>query len=475
MTRAQAAAAAAAAEAKPVPAALLRGRQLAAWLAKRRGSVRSLRIPLRISDGSSDSGSDEGSDDEWDAPAVRGGWAEDLTLISKALTAPQRAAAAGPPLPHLVQLELPVLGLPGTAAMLKDLAGCTGLQWLVLEPPYRMQHSPISLEQLGAALTPFTQLRTLHIEWPCYEKVEGSCMAAFLQQLPPSLEEVQLKPLYCRESDSIPLSCMNHLVRLKAWELWTVRLVEDDLSSSSSSGSSSGGTGHGAAALTALTSLKCSRRLEGSDARLQAPNLRALTFGVGMGRPPAPETWALLPGMSSLRQLTMGLQLTMRVPPELGRLSQLQDLQFVENSLPPPVWLNLSPPAVKPWAVAVACLTQLRALRLPAMVVMAGGPTLLTPLTQLQQLGVETRAPCTDAGLLALPPGFIPSQASGWAATQAGAVVQVVAAAVAAGWRPLQRLVLWDRSLDEDEKVMEARAAAGAALPGVEVEVKVWW
>jgi hypothetical protein len=316
-----------------------------------------------------------------------------------------------------------------------------------------MEESPISLKQMGAALSPFTQLQTLYLQWPCQGVVMGECMADLLQQLPASLEQVHLDGLRCHHHDSIPLSSISHLVNLRAWELSSVPEVEDDISSSSSSS----GTGHGAAGLTALTSLRCDYWLRSSDARLQAPNMRVLYLNTGADR----EAWPVLQGMQNLRRLIVYSQT--EAPARLGDLTQLQGLCLVRRQTP----YHLQHHHVKAWAPQVASLVQLKALRLPAVMVLAGGRTLLTPLTQLEGLVVDF--PCEG-----LPAAFVPPKARGWAATPAGAVVQVVAAAVAAGWKPLQRLMLWDptwRRLGV-EQATAANAAAGAALPGVEVEVR---
>jgi hypothetical protein len=251
---------------------------------------------------------------------------------------------------------------------------------------------------------------------------------------------------------------MTHLVNLQAWDkfLCYVPLVVDDLSSSSSS--SSGG-GRGAAGLTALTTLHCIHRLQGSDARLQAPNLRYLDLDAAAD----PEALQQLQGRAQLRHLDIRCDSEDDVA-QLGALTQLQDVEvymFWYGQL----GLYAQPSVLRPVADAVARLTQLTTLSLQAHAVLAGGPTMLTPLTQLKVLKVECNAE--------MLPEHYPEGAEGFAATPAGAVVGVVAAAVGAGWRPLQKLVLlvvslrlrfqWPRQ--------ELADAARAALPGVEVAV----
>jgi hypothetical protein len=372
--------------------------------------------------------------------------------IRKALTARRRAPAAGPPLPHLVQLELPVAGLPGTASFLEALAGCPNLQQLTLKEAGCRQGCRTSCDQLGAAVAALRQLKALNLHFPRLVRVEGDGLAGLLRQLPPSLEQLQLKMFSCDALDSIPLSCITHLVNLRAWELFAVPLVVDDLSSSSSrSSSTSSSLGCGAAGLTALTQLCCTRQLQGVDARLHAPNLRYLYLSNGA----EPAAWELLQSVKHLRQLTISIY-----DPEgdaldgLGGMTQLQRLLFYHN------WPNTYgvPYAVHSMAAAVTGLTQLVTLSLPALVVVVGGPTLLTPLTQLKMLAVDFRH--------GLNQGTYPEGAEGFAATPGGAVVEVVAAALARGWQPLQQLGL-DNLYGEVQKVV---AAATAALPGVEVQ-----
>jgi hypothetical protein len=120
------------------------------------------------------------------------------------------------------------------------------------------------------------------------------------------------------------------------------------------------------------------------------------------------------------------------------------------------------PPQLQPWTDATAALIYLKTLRLTLYMALTGGAALLAPLTQLEVLTVD----CTNHRALQ---HFLPAGAEGWAATPAGAVVGEVAAAVAGGWRPLQRLVL---VMCRQEEVQQVRTAAQAALPGMVVEVR---
>jgi hypothetical protein len=355
-----------------------------------------------------------------------------------------------------VQLELPVLGLPGTSAFLKGLAACTGLQQLVLGPPHKVDSPGVSCDEVGAALEPLKQLRTLHLIWPSHAPVEGACLAGLLWQLPPSLEEVQLEGLRCVKSDSIPLSCMTHLVNLQAWDryLSSVPLVVDDPSSSGGGGGGSG-KGSGAEGLMALTRLRCLWTLRGSDARLQLPNLRDLDLNSA-----EPAAWQQLWGRKHLSRLRhMSLTRDVHNAAGLGGLTQLQHLDVLLL-----MEAQVAPADVQPWAAAIASLTRLKFLLLPACVVIAGGPTLLTPLAQLEQLWVDRWGE--------VPAEFYPADAQGWEASPGGAVVKVVAAAVGAGWGPLQCLrLLCMRSSGAGwkQEAQQVCAAARESLPGLEV------
>jgi hypothetical protein len=368
---ASAAAATAAAAAPAEALAVLRGTQLAAWLAKHRGSVRSLVIlPVEHLMG----------------PFIPA-WEQDLAHICEALTAPQQAPSGGIALPHLVQLELPVLGLRGTSAFLRALAACTGLQQLRLE---RARNSNFNadgadMDALAYMVAPLTRLRVLHIEgqlqWPY---PEPGALAGLLRALSPSLEDMQLMTVKC--VGSIPLSCFTHLVRLRSWEWPSVQAVEDDTAtatnSSSSRSSSNISTMSSAAALTALTRLLITQQLDSNDARLQLPNLQALHVWE-MQHVADPAVWQQLQGMPHLQQLTLHVATCLPTPEYagmLGGLTQLQQLQLLDlcwcESLATTDW--------EPWAAAVADLTRLSVLHLPAYVLLAGGSAVLAPLTPAQ-------------------------------------------------------------------------------------------
>jgi hypothetical protein len=151
----------------------------------------------------------------------------------------------------------------------------------------------------------------------------------------------------------------------------------------------------------------------------------------------------------------------------LGGMTQLRQLVLEPHGLHRGYQLSM----VKPWASAVAQLTALTALKLHAPVMVAGGSTMLAPLTQLQVL--------TVACLNQLPPEYYAEGAEGGEATPAGAVLAAVAAALEGGRMQLQRLVLMvprpgvviaggRNRQDSAEKV---QAAAVASLPGLVVEV----
>jgi hypothetical protein len=393
---------------------------------------------------------------------------------------------AGPTLPHLVQLELPVVGLPHEKAahtFLQVLAGCTSLQRLVLVQADRHTYLPFNFNSLCAALEPLQQLRTLHLDWPGGTgpggtNVEGPRLAVLLKQLPPTLEVLRLGRMLPFHS-SIPLSCITHLVKLRALEgvLSTSDLLVEDVkgglqegSSSSSSSSrplrqragrtnssSSSSAGHGAAGLTALTSMRCKDRLQGHDARLQLPSLRSLDLQCVCGGP-EPAAWRQLQGMKHLRQLSISGSWSsaclVRDSDGLSGMTQVQHLQLSRYGRQPL-------PAPQLWAASITPLTRLVVMEVSGFVVLAGGSPLLAGLANLEQLSLDC---CWRA-----PAELYPADAQGWEATTAGAVVQVVAAAVGAGWDPLQCLSL---SVSENAEVQQVRAAACTALPGLNVLVK---
>jgi hypothetical protein len=376
-----------------------------------------------------------------------------LNGIRGNLVGPQRRATPGTVLPHLVQLELPVLGLRGTSAFLQALARCPSLQRLTLKQastPAGQAAEPATMQLLASTVSPLTQLRQLCIEWASkYSYVEGSSLAGLLRALPPSVVDMQLHKVGCE--DSIPLSCMTHLVNLRAWDDPEVNMVELDSSSSSSSSSNSSHRSCAASALTALTRLRSRQHLSGRDARLQLPNLRHLLL-----READPEGWEQLRAMKELRPLTVGVWCEINTDANsvgLDGMTQLQELWLIKWD----PFIDVQPPLSQPWAAAVAKLTRLSVLRLPAHVLLVGGSDLLTPLTQLRELTVDC---CANQQ-------HHPEDAQGWAATPPGAVVEAVAAAVRGGWAPLQRLVLVVWSFGWVDYRLQFRRAARSALPGL--------
>jgi hypothetical protein len=355
-----------------------------------------------------------------------------------------------------VQLELPVLGLAGSNVLLGVLAACTGLQQLTLKQArgrFDLQAEGIDMHALVRAVAPLTSLRALHMEWQiCMSHVEGGSLAGLLRALPPSLEDMQLKDVFCL--GSIPLSCVTHLVNLRAWESPSVGTVQDNRSHSSSSSSSS------AAALTALTRLHVGLQLDSSDARLQLPHLRALEIE-DMQHVADPAVLEQLQGMPRLQQLSVHFGddkfLNSSYADMLGGWTRLQQLQ-----LHPPRWYARME-SWKPWVAAVARLTSLTAMQVPGPVVVVGGSALLSALGQLKELTVDCIDPrheeCTSVW------------AQEKAASMADDVVQVVAAAVQGGKGSLQRLVLavgvW---LKPVVKFQQAVAAAKVAMPMLKVE-----
>jgi hypothetical protein len=218
-------------------------------------------------------------------------------------------------------------------------------------------------------------------------------------------------------------------------------------------------------ALTALTRLQLWQSLDSSDARLQLPIAGSICL------PGAdPEAWEQLRAMKQLRSPTVvccefgtGAQDDHNV--WLGGMTQLQELQLDCGSM-------LLPPASKSWAAAVADLTRLSELHLPATVLLVGGSDLLAPLTQLRELTVDCQGD--------LDQQYYPEGAQGRAATPPGAVLEVVTAAVAGGkGLLLQELALvvsaqadeWEGLGGLKQQVVDA---ARAALPGLAVHVVSW-
>jgi hypothetical protein len=391
-----------------------------------------------------------------------------------------------------VHLELPVLGLRGSAAFLQALARCPSLQRLTLKQahtPAGLEVEPATMELLASTVSSLTQLRQLCIEWASmYPCVEGSSLAGLLRALPSSLEDMQLENVECKHS--IPLSCMTHLVNLRAWDTPSVAMVELDSSSGGGGGSSSGGGGSSgsssgggggsssgggcgsssgssrcaASTLTALTHLRLWHYLSSSDARLQLPNLRSLHL-----QEIDPGAWEQLRAMKQLRALTVVCSKCSTGAEDdhgvaLGGMTQLQELQLTS-------WVDdggdLQLPVSKLWAGAVADLTRLSVLHLPAHVLLVGGSDLLAPLTQLRELTVNCRGRLDQQYY---PEGdWASSTIQDPAAIPAGPAVEAIAAAVRGGWAPLRRLVLLMPSPGEwwlyDEYWCEK--AVRKALPGL--------
>jgi hypothetical protein len=295
-------------------------------------------------------------------------------------------AIAGWPFPRLVKLEVPALGTYDAAHFLEALPRLSSLQHLVLTAPHQgcKISSQLHSQQVADALAPLKQLRTLVLEWPRPGLIPKNTLGRLLQGLPPSIQDMQI--MGTGNTGSIPLSCVTHLVNLRHWEHPAVSRVVDDISnhgtnsSRRSSSSSRGGNKWGAAALTALTSLKCLLPLNGLDARLQAPNLHSLTLCGGH-----PAAWQSLQGMKQLQHVSLCVE-EEDPPPEMPRgLSRCHQLRQLELQLPGPG--DVVDPG--PWVECLFCLTRLTALRVPAVVLMEGGPDLLHVLTQLRELTVD--------------------------------------------------------------------------------------
>jgi hypothetical protein len=408
-------------------------------------------------------------------------------------------------MPHLVQLELPILDLHSTGAFLEALGyHCPSLQHLVLnksswdgykEGPRRdhwdwegvrkdLLNRPSYMDEIARGVAPLTCLRVLHVEWPV---VFPGCnsMAGLLRALPATLEDLYLAGAGMMMN--ISLSCITHLINLRCWEQPALGLVLDDSNSSGggSSSSSSGSGSSGAAALTALTRLVTSDVLWSHDARLQLPGLLVLESPYLV-----PPSWQQLQGMKHLRQLTAASLDVQRgavdgaLLPDvdgaagLGGMTQLQHLMLARECDDAHRQHRGLLSVSVPWAAAVAKLTQLTALELCEHVLVAGASAMLAPLTQLRTLTVD----CTYW----LPPGYYPADAEGWAATPAVAVVQAVAAAVQGGTGQLQHLTLMvperyqpfcgdqaaQLTWQQGAHVQQVQLAAKASLPGLVVQVQ---
>jgi hypothetical protein len=386
------------------------------------------------------------------------------------ISASQWVLGPGGGLPHLVQLELSGVGLPGSSAFLQALARCPSLQQLTLnlgcDEAYEGAH-PVDVNVLAGAVSSLTQLRGLHLDFAIADnELEGNSLAGLLPALPPSLEDMQLG-VSCY--GSIPASCMTHLVNLRAWDTPEVYQVADDSASHfSSSTTTATGTATGTsaaggfAAMTALTRLSLSFSLEGEDARLKLPSLRAIDL-----RDAEPEAWQQLQAMGQLQAATVmcfyGYTESTTTIEGLGGMTQLQKLHL--RLMDPHVALD--PPLLEPWAAAIGRLTGLTSLRLSALLVIGCEPTMLGPLTQLRELTIDLQEQLGPQYSLMGPQ---------LAANPASAVVSMFAGYKVAGLKQLQRLVLIVPGGEAywQESVKALAAGAKAAWPGVEVEVQ-WY
>jgi hypothetical protein len=424
---------------------------MAAWLVNNRGRMRSLCIP----------GTHQ---------RLISGWAQDVTSIRDALMGPQQGLVGGTALPHLVQLELPVLGLAGSSAFLQALAACTGLQQLTLQitqSMYDRSAEPIDLVLLASTLASLKQLRVLHLELPGRPTASDSDREELLRQLPPSLEELKVEGYLTGVVVTVPqegchATCISHLVNLRSLDGLT-GMVDGDISSSSgssgdddssssggSSSSSSSSSSRGLQVLTALTRLRIRARLSGDDPLLQLPNLREVDTDPYMGPIADPEAWKQLQGMQHLQHLTVSCAGEEDVcTAGMRGMTQLVGLHCHGISQ------IMHQAVAATWAEVIGAMTRLTTLRLPPAEVVLVGPMLLPRLTQLKVLTVE----------------FLHWQQGVWRPAE---VVQVVAEAVADGWGPLQRLVLERPQSrgDWEEGAQQVAAAAQAALPGVTVVVQ---
>jgi hypothetical protein len=373
-----------------------------------------------------------------------------------------------------------------------DMPSDEGEQYSDTPSNEEQQYSDMDL--LTMSLATLTSLRVLHLE---LGRGQGDGLVPLLRALPPSLEDMCLD-MFLPCWASIPLSCITHLVNLRCWEHPAVSLVLDDCSSSSRGSNDSGGGGSssssggtcGAAALTALTQLSLyDDNTSGDSIWLQLPNLRAIDLERA-----DTAAWEQIHGMQQLQQLTVwtsdggrplrdGAEATF---PEhcaqlLGEMTQLRQLVLIDCTFWGMGGWQL--PLSQPWVAAVARLTGLSALQLPATVMLVGGATMLAPLTQLEALTVVCAPP--------MPSEFYPEEeedakypgehARDWAEAAACArgVVQAVAAAVSGGTGQLQlqQLVLvmyetiWEHA-EWPERAQRLREDAMTALPGLTVEVQ---
>jgi hypothetical protein len=427
---------------------VLRSTRVAAWLTKYKGRVRSLCVPRYLGMGE----------------------IEGVCIIYEALAAQQQGpVAAGPPLPHLVQLELPFLGLRHSGAFQVSLAACTGLQRLTLNQDYGLGQPPECVDMLSGALARLTRLRALRVRWTRYNEhyVKDSIVEVLLRRLPPSLEHMEATGLIVFD---LPLSCVTHLVNLRVWDGPDVHNLHDDISSSSSSpittttSSSSGGRGmQGPLLMTALTKLRFPGRVKTQDARLQFPNLSAVRFGSL-----EPGVWQQLHSMRHLQQVTVLYGAYRRSQQShdefIAGLSGLSRLQQLQLHLVDTEW-TLGRQLLEPWAACIGGLTCLNLLRLSSQMVMSCQPSMFMSLVQLKHLTTGSVFQAVH------PPEFYYPRG---ATAPADALVMVLADAAASGWRPLQQLVLvvYDEHGWPERDVQKVTAGAKAALPGLQVEVQ---
>jgi hypothetical protein len=402
---------------------------------------------------------------------------QDLVRIRDVLTGQQQAPPSSITMPtRLVQLELPVLDLPGTTTFLKALRGCPSLQQLKLVPyaqtplpwSFRQTEEQVSLSALGETLASMKQLKTLHLVWPYpveYGEL-GVCLTGLLRSLPPTLADLRLQEFEefgssIPQDISIPLSCFTHLVNLRQWEIPAVGEVEDDSSSSSSSSSRNRSAHPCVASWTGMTELRVlGRHVRSVEARLHLPNLRSVLMGGA-----EPGAWQQLRGAQHLEQMEIYIPGSLaETMPELGQLARLRRLMLH-------LGIGAYPDVEEPLCTNVGRLVLLSELHVEDWVLLGAGPAMLAPLTQVTKLTVECSYPL---GQEDLQQGI-----AAWRIRPAVSVVQAVAEAVARGCSMLQVLVLKGSASAVGEVVQEQVAAAAAeglsTLKLVHEVVRKWW
>jgi hypothetical protein len=386
---------------------------------------------------------------------------------------------------------MPVLDLTLTSSFSQALEGCPALQRLNLRPAPTHNRGIVSsmtdeevVQYVSPVMSPYmlpTDLRgVLRVDKPKVQPLRGSALSGLLRRLPPSLQHLSLEGWQCR--DSIPVSCMTHLVSLREWYHPGVALVTDDISTSSGGGggggvsssssaldgghSSEGGSqptsstssssGSGVSALSALAELRSPLRLKAGDARLQLPALRSVSLLSA-----EPGAWQQMQRINSLHTLILQLvspKTLQEAVAGISGMTQVKALSIV-NEVHPSLMSRTA--SWHTWAASIRPLTQLHSLCVPAGIVLQGGSNLLAPLTQLRVLIASCKR---NDGSDVLNDG---QSCVCIASKTAEAVVLAVAAAVKKGWRPLGGLGL--KSIPQGRQ-QEVTAAASAALPGITVK-----